>query len=95
MIRAMKQLFYGERLRQFRLFSLEKRSLWGDLIVAFQYLKGTYKKDEEIIFTRAAYSNAAVQTDSNGNNCSSLLTTILLAAPPPIPRTYLGDTRVV
>jgi len=33
-----------------RMFSLEK-GLWGDLIVAFQYLKGSYKKDGEGLFT--------------------------------------------
>jgi len=35
------------------LFSLEKRRLWGDLIVAFQYLNGVYKKAGEGLFTRA------------------------------------------
>ena len=34
------------------MFSLEKRRLWGDLIVAFQYLKGAYKQEVEQLFTK-------------------------------------------
>ena len=31
---------------------MEKRRLWGDLIVAFQYLKGAYKQEGEQLFMR-------------------------------------------
>ena len=47
MIKGLEHVSYEKRLRELRLFSLEKRRLWGDLFVAFQYLKWACKNDGE------------------------------------------------
>jgi len=49
MIRGLERLSHEDRLRE---LGLKKRRLWGDLIAAFQYLKGAYRKDGEGLFTR-------------------------------------------
>jgi len=50
MIQGLEHLWYGERMEELRLFSLEKKTLQEDLTVAFQYLQGVYKKDGDLFF---------------------------------------------
>jgi len=63
MIRGLENLSYKDRLRELGLFSLEKRRLWGDLLAAFPYLKGSYRKDGEGLFTRVCGDR------TRGNGC--------------------------
>ena len=51
MIRGLGYPSPEEGLRERSLFSLEKRRLRGNFIVAFQYLYGAYKQEGEWVFT--------------------------------------------
>ena len=62
MMRGLQHLPYEDRLRELGLFSLEKRRLWGDLIAAFQDLKGAYKQEGSRLFERGDNS----RTGGNG-----------------------------
>jgi len=52
-IRGMEHLSYEEKLRELVFFSLEEKRLWGDLTVAFQYLKRSTRELENNFFTKA------------------------------------------
>ena len=62
MVSRMGHLSCEERLRELRLFSLQKRRLQGDVIVTFEYLKGAYGKGGDNLFSKACCD----RTRSNG-----------------------------
>lgn len=45
-IKGLEHPSYEDRLRDLGFFRMQKRRLWGDLIVAFQFLMGAQREWE-------------------------------------------------
>ena len=58
MVCRMEHFPYENRLRELWLYSLEKRMLHRELSVAFQYLKGGYKKEGDRLFSEVCCDRA-------------------------------------
>ena len=58
MTQGMEHLPYENRLRELGLFSLQKRRVQGGLRAAFQYLKGSCKKEGDRLFSRVCCDRA-------------------------------------
>ena len=62
MVEGLESMTYGERLRELGMCSLEQRKARGDMIAAFNYIKGNHVEDGASLFTAALET----RTRSNG-----------------------------
>lgn len=72
MIRGLDNLSYDEKLKEFGIFTLEKRRLKHDLITLFQYLKYTPCTGYKLPFDKETYG------ENNGQEIQVALKYFLL-----------------